>query len=163
MTASRAKDKHAYCSLQKIWAPSMKGFSPITWATRGTQGSGNYNITNADTLATASSITERNQPSFSSYTGDSCLLPASMKMWQGNLLARKQDKISGRHGSGQSWQHEWDTDRARTHRERIKVPEGRVLGNEKTHWNLRVILVVGGEKAGVRIHCPVNERSWIHI
>lgn len=48
-------------------------------------------------------------------------------------------------------------------RERIKVPEGRVLENEKTHWNLRVILVVGGEKAGVRIHCPVNERSWIHV
>ena len=106
MTASRAKDRHAYCSLQKIWVPSMKGFSPITWATMGTRGSGNYNITNADTLATASSITERNQPSFSSYAGDSCLLPASMETWQGNLLARKQDKISGHHGSGQSWQHD---------------------------------------------------------
>lgn len=82
-----------------------------------------------------------------------------MKMWQGNLLACKQDKISGGHGSGQFWQHEWDTDRASTQGERIKVPEGRVLGNEKTHWNLRVILVVGGEKAGIRIHYPVNEKS----
>ena len=77
MTPSRAKDRHAYCSLQKIWVPSMKGFSPITWATTGTRGSGNYTITNADTLATAINITEKNQLSFSSYTGDSCLLPAS--------------------------------------------------------------------------------------
>lgn len=53
MTPSRAKDRLAYCSLQKIWVPSMKGFSPITQATMGTRGSGNYTITKPDTLPTA--------------------------------------------------------------------------------------------------------------
>lgn len=39
--------------------------------------------------------------------------------------------------------------------EKIKAPKGRVLENEKTSWDQRVLLVVGGEKVGIKIpHCP---------
>lgn len=47
--------------------------------------------TNADTLTVA--ITMSNELSFPSDPGVSCLPPASMKLWQANVLAYKKDKI----------------------------------------------------------------------
>lgn len=46
-------------------------------------------------------------------------------------------------------------------RRKIKAPMGRVLENENTSWDRRALLVVSGEKVGIRTltALPVNEEE----
>lgn len=46
-------------------------------------------------------------------------------------------------------------------RRKIKAPKGRVLENENTSWDWRALLVVSGEKVGIKIltALPVSEQE----
>lgn len=76
-----------------------------------------------------------------------------MKTWQGNLLACKQGKISDRHGS---WSFGNKDVMLKSHGflEKINVPKGRVLENEKTSWDWRVTSGESGEDGDKDRYCP---------